>query len=436
MKIAIKKEQLPPSSFDELFEDDSLGLLTNVKLKTSKTTIIEKKDDFKELIDFIKKEKRLPNDDFPSELALTVELERVQKEEPDKYQQCLELLGGHFDTPLKNNEHNESCTNNSQEKINEKKISSFDDIFLDDSLGLLDDVGQEIDLSFHGTKRDFVQRSSSSDGSIAQLVECKDFYKYEKIFEDLKDLLRKGDLGFEAVVSGKAWEINIGDIFLVNNIYRLVVDEHSARFVTGHQKEQRRVRIILDNYLEHEPFDQSLNREVRKLKDSKKIIAKTAEGVGFLKQVKEQLQKIRAGDESNIHTGYIYILQSRSTNPAITEFVQSSCLVKIGFSTTSVEERIKNAEKEPTYLEGKVDIVKKYKCFNFDPHKLERLIHAVLNSQRLNIKLKDHTGKLYRPKEWFTVSPETACEVVERIINGTIKHYRLDNVRGRLVLID
>ena len=37
MKIAIKKEQLPPSSFDELFEDDSLGLLINVKLKTSKT---------------------------------------------------------------------------------------------------------------------------------------------------------------------------------------------------------------------------------------------------------------------------------------------------------------------------------------------------------------------------------------------------------------
>ena len=434
MKIAIKREQLPPSSFDELFEDDSLGLLTNVKLKTNKTTTIEKKDDFKELIDFIKKEKRLPNDDFPSELALTVELERVQKEDPDKYQQCLELLGGHFETTLKTKGRKESCANNSQEKITEKRLNTFDDIFTDDSLGLLDDVGQEIDLSFHGTKREFVSRSSSSDGSIAQLVECKDFYKYKKIFDDVKGLLGKGDLGFESVVSGKAWEINIGDFFLVNNIYRLVVDEHSARFVTGHQKEQRRVRIILDNHLEHEPFDQSLNREVRKLKDSKKVIAKTAEGAGFLKQVKEHLQNIRAGDESNIHTGYIYILQSRSTNPAITEFVQSSSLVKIGFSTTSVEERIKNAEKEPTYLEGKVDIVKKYKCFNFDPHNLERLIHAVLNSQRLNVKLKDHTGKLYRPKEWFTVSPATACEVVERIINGTIKYYRLDNVRGRLVL--
>ena len=57
MKISIKKEQLPPSSFDELFEDDSLGLLTNVKLKTSKTINFEKKDDFKELIDFIKKKK-------------------------------------------------------------------------------------------------------------------------------------------------------------------------------------------------------------------------------------------------------------------------------------------------------------------------------------------------------------------------------------------
>lgn len=434
MKISIKKEQLPPSSFDELFEDDALGLLTNVKLKTSKTTTFEKKYDFKDLIDFIKKEKRLPNDDVMGEIHLVGEFKRLQKEDPDKYQQCIELLGSQVKPILKNNGCNESCRNSSQEKINEKKLNSFDDIFADDSLGLLDDVGQEIDLSFHGTKRDFISRSSSSDGLIAQLVECKDFYKYEKIFADLKDLLSKGDLGFESVVSGKAWEINIGDIFLVNNIYRLVVDEHSARFVTGHQKEQRRVKIILDNHLEHEPFDQSLNREVRKLKDSKKIIAKTAEGAGFLKHIQEHLQNIRSGDESNIHTGYIYILQSRSTNPAITEFVQSSCLVKIGFSTTSVEERIKNAEKEPTYLEGKVDIVKKYKCFNFDPHKLERLVHAVLNSQRLNVKLKDHAGKLYRPKEWFTVSPATACEVVERILDNSISQYRLDKVRGRLVL--
>lgn len=77
----------------------------------------------------------------------------------------------------------------------------------------------------------------------------------------------------------------------------MVVDEHSACFATGHQKEQRRVRIILDNHLKHEPFDQSLNCEVRKLKDSKKVIAKTAEGIGFLKQVKENLQKIRADNE-------------------------------------------------------------------------------------------------------------------------------------------
>lgn len=119
-------------------------------------------------------------------------------------------MSGHFETTLKNKGCKESCVNISLEKITERSLNTFDDIFADDSLGLLDDVGQEIDLSFHGTKREFISRSSSSDGSIAQLVECKDFYKYEKIFDDVKGLLSKGDLGFESVVSGKAWEINIG----------------------------------------------------------------------------------------------------------------------------------------------------------------------------------------------------------------------------------
>jgi hypothetical protein len=49
-------------------------------------------------------------------------------------------------------------------------------------------------------------------------------------------------------------------------------------------------------------------------------------------------------DEGDSETGYIYVLKSLSENPRI---ANTKNLFKIGFSTTSVEERIKNAEKIP-----------------------------------------------------------------------------------------
>jgi len=46
-------------------------------------------------------------------------------------------------------------------------------------------------------------------------------------------------------------------------------------------------------------------------------------------------------------TGYIYVLSSLSDNPAVKA---EKNLYKIGFTTNSVEQRIANAEHEPTYL--------------------------------------------------------------------------------------
>ncbi|MBP9772812.1 MAG: GIY-YIG nuclease family protein, partial [Candidatus Pacebacteria bacterium] len=40
---------------------------------------------------------------------------------------------------------------------------------------------------------------------------------------------------------------------------------------------------------------------------------------------------------------------------------------KIGFSSTSIEDRIRNAEKDHTYLMAPVLIVSTYRCFNMNP---------------------------------------------------------------------
>jgi len=86
----------------------------------------------------------------------------------------------------------------------------------------------------------------------------------------------------------------------------------------------------------------------------------------------ERFNNVNNEDEA---AGFIYILRSKSDKPEIKEL---NNLFKIGFSKTSVEERIKNASLEPTYLMADVKIVMAYQCYNMNPQKLEKLVHGFL----------------------------------------------------------
>ena len=116
----------------------------------------------------------------------------------------------------------------------------------------------------------------------------------------------------------------------------------------------------------------------------------------------------------------------------IKKFVANSQLVKIGYTTTSVRTRIANAENEATYLYAPVRILKTYKCLNFDARNLEDVLHTLLARQRLNITLKDKDGKVFKPREWFTVGFETADAIIQHIFEGDIDKYYIDNIQGKL----
>lgn len=100
-------------------------------------------------------------------------------------------------------------------------------------------------------------------------------------------------------------------------------------------------------------------------------------------------------------TGYIYVLKSLSDNPDIRSI---NDLYKIGFSTTTVAERIANAENEPTYLKAKVEIVATWKAFNMNVASFEALIHRVFKDVRLQVSIDNKV-----PAEWFVV-PYSAIE--------------------------
>jgi hypothetical protein len=119
-------------------------------------------------------------------------------------------------------------------------------------------------------------------------------------------------------------------------------------------------------------------------------------------------------------TGFIYVLSSLSQAPAIKEVKH---LYKIGFSTNSVEQRIANAENEPTYLMAPVKIQASYKVVNVNSQKFEDLIHQVLKPAQFQVSVFDDKGVEHQPQEWFVVPLPVVDVIIKKIMDGSIVGY-------------
>ena len=136
-------------------------------------------------------------------------------------------------------------------------------------------------------------------------------------------------------------------------------------------------------------------------------------------------------DESDNKTGFIYIVRSLSENPKIKSLEN---LYKIGFSTIPVEDRIKNASEEPTYLMAPVQIITSFECYNFNPQKLELLLHNFFGAACLNVDVFDSDNKRYTPREWFVAPLEIIEKAIHLIIDGGIINYQYDLASQQITL--
>jgi hypothetical protein len=123
-------------------------------------------------------------------------------------------------------------------------------------------------------------------------------------------------------------------------------------------------------------------------------------------------------------TGFIYVLKSHSDLPEIKSLEN---LYKIGFSTTSVEKRIANAEKEPTFLFGKVKVVATWKAYNLNVSLFESMIHKVFNDVRLQV----HIGQIV-PEEWFIIP----FPVIEKAIQCIIREIPISYDAAQQIIVE
>lgn len=412
IRLSTARLATKPSLGDILGEEDDLGLLDVQPLKAKAAPIDLASAQFAEITAFYELHGRLPDEGSGAQLEEKLLARRLKGILADpaqcEYLQVQDEFG--LLTPAVNGL-SEPCLTDEREPmvcVNQSElVTSLADIFADDDDGLLD--FDEPDIF---SLRHISAEKKDQPEEIAQRQPCADFPRFAPLFTAFHDGLKSGAFGLERFTH--KLKIAAGDFFILNGLLGYVdsVGERLEQY-SGYNA---RLYLVFENGTEMHMLYQSLTHGLVRDKEGRKV---QTTGQSLLPSLE------------TVPSGIVYILKTLSTDPALVPYRQN--LYKIGFTETSVEERIKNAEMDSTFLEAPVQIVAINQCFNLNAQKLEALVHGFFAPRRLNVKLKSYSGQIYTPKEWFNVPLESALAVIQFIVDGSISQYRLDNTTGKVL---
>jgi hypothetical protein len=396
-------------TIDDIFDDDDFGLLDS-KAKTSIVKTDEDRliDSFEEINAFFDKNKREPNKSSMSEYGLMAKLKNFRENESQK--KILKPFDRH----------------NLLGYVEMEK-QTIDDILNDDDLGLLD-ADKDLDIfKFKHTPRP-EERAEADFVAQRKPLKEKEFDKYEVMFQKVHKEIKEGKrkiLPFKDVDK----HLNEGQFYIANGIMlfleraNLKREQENLKESTLNRKDGR-TRIIFENGTLSNMLYRSLSKIL--YSNNGKMITSTYENI-------EQDLFVNSGlvKEEDVQSGWIYILKSKSTN---TQIANIKDLYKVGFASNSVDERIKNAKHEATYLFADVQKVATYKVYNRNADKLESLLHRFFANACLNIDLFNEKGQRLNPREWFVVPFEVIEETIQLILNENIVNYEYDPLAKKIKL--
>jgi hypothetical protein len=300
--------------------------------------------------------------------------------------------------------------------VESKEIKSMNDVFEDDEVGILDNAEEGIfqmkSISAHN------ERNAAE--YIARRKPCQDFQKYEPLFIQCQAELAAGKRKLIKFTSEK--QVTKNSFFVLNGVL-LFIEEIGKTYIDKFGKINGRQKCIFENGTESNMLFRSLVQ--RLYEDGHAVTENSDDAQSHL------LRSFNVITEEDSQTGYIYIAKSLSNNPKISALDN---LYKIGFSTTPAEERVKNAAIDPTYLMAPVKIITTFECYNFNPQKLEQLLHNFFGTACLNVDIFDANNRRFTPREWFIAPLEVIEKAIELIINGGIVNFRYDPDSQKIVL--
>jgi hypothetical protein len=372
-----------------LFESDEAGLFTAPEKAKPLTADDRLTASFRQITEFVETHGRLPdiNASDISEASLAARLNSI-KSNKEKVEALKPVDSrGLLDSP--------------------EAPKSLDELFSDETYGL-----------FSGKATDILNLSKTLSKprpakERAERMRAEDFNEFKPGFIEQQQLLGEGKLKLQRYVSVS--QLHIGGYYVQAGQMLRIADVGEKKRVYDRNKE--RFRVIYENGAESNMYRRSLS--MRLYEDGYEVASTEDESV------------YETLDEADTIKGYIYILRSLSEDPQVQSIKD---LHKIGFSTTTVAERIKDAEKDPTYLMSGVEVVDSYVLTgDYNPQKVEHFIHRIFADAKVDLKIMDKDGREYTPGEWYSV-PQLAIEqAVNMLQNGDIVDCHYDRSQQRII---
>lgn len=301
--------------------------------------------------------------------------------------------------------------------VPQSSIDQMDDDALLAELGI---EAENADITTLKHVRSVSEKQAAEE--IANRERCADFDQFKPLFEHVQADLKTGVRSTRPFVKDAGFskaEIAVGQFFILGG-QTLYVAEVGEAIKAPNGESDARLRVIYSNGTESNLLLRSLQRALYK-DDAGRRISEPSAGPLFASDTSSE----------DSESGTIYVLRSLSGNEVVKR--HREVFHKIGVTGGSVEKRIANAKVDPTFLLADVEIVATYKLFNINRTKLEKIIHRIFDSARLDIGLTDRFGNPVVPREWFLVPIFVIDQVVERIKNGTISSYTYDQKQAKLV---
>ena len=388
-------------TIDDIFNDDDFGLLIS-KPKTSsvKSTDDRLVDSFEEINVFVDKNNREPNTSSMSEYSLLAKLKAFRQDHAKK--QILKFYDRH-----------------NLLGVVEMEKFTIDDILDDeDNLELLD-TDKELSIFRYTHIPNPEKRAEADFVAQRKRMKEKDFEPYEAMFQKVHQEIKEGKRKIGSFHNIET-NLHVGCFYILDGILLYLESADTITKKRGAKSGNRvhidgRTKTVFENGTCSNMLYRSLGKQIQK---NGRLVTNTESNTEHQMFVNANL----VGEE-DFNTGWVYILKSKSKKPEIAKIKD---LYKIGFSSMPIEERIKNAKNEATYLFAEVKKIQSYCCYNINADKLEQLLHRFFAAACLNIDLFDEKGQRFTPREWFVVPCEVIEEAIRLILNGTIMNYKYD----------
>ncbi|TXD48042.1 GIY-YIG nuclease family protein [Polaribacter sp. IC073] len=386
----------------DIFNDDEFGILDS-KPKTSQVKTEDERliESFKEITVFFEKNNREPEATNVTEFKLLSRLNAVRKDAKK-----VAILKSYDVYNLLHTK---------------EEVKSVAAILNDDALGILD-TGDTLSIFKLQHVKSASERTGADFTARRKAMKDKDFAPYEAQFKKVHKELREGKRQLKEF---KDVEKNLeeGKYYVLDGVLLFLEKEGiEDRKIGDRTRKDGRTITIFENGTVSNMLYRSL---AKALYNGGSIVSDTDKD-----EEQELFKNANILNEEDVQTGWIYVLRSKSTNP---EIAAINDLYKIGFSSIDVNERIKNASKESTYLYADVHLLDKYACYNIDAQKFEHLIHRFFAEVCLNVDVFDDKRNRITPREWFVAPRPIIDSVVTFILSGDIVKFKYDSVNRVLI---